>query len=372
MMQTPTALRTFWYSRENPGSVKKDTGGSAMKTPSRMSCGRAIIAVLLTTAMLACPSSGYADETSAGFFTLRNQNPFLQIYGLPTFQTAVLVDKENSAWDLSLDLANHADFGNTDSENFVVDGETYFLTLSMRRRVADWLELGFDLPLVSHADGFMDDMIEGWHDIFGMSNTKRRGPSNELGFLYQRNGEDLYRLESAASGLGDLQLTAAIPLRESVDGRSRVAIRSSVKLPTGDADKLLGSGSADFSAGVYATGTSSMLGRSLVLNGFVGGLVPGEGDVLPTLLHEVIAYGGASAAWQATERIVLTAQLYGQAPYYDSDVEELGGNSLQLTTGIAVRMGRDTLLRMAIVEDVSANATTDFAVHFSIRFGGVD
>ena len=319
---------------------------------------------------LIAPLPGHADSYSAGTFALRNQNPFLQIYGLPTFQSADLVEGDSSNWDLSLDIANHADFGETDIENFVVDGETYFLTLTMRRRITDWLELGFDMPLIAHSAGFMDDMIEGWHDVFGMSNTKRRGPSNELGFLYQRNGEDLYRLDSSASGIGDIQLTAAVPLREGIDGRSRLAIRSSLKLPTGDTDKLLGSGGTDFAIGLYGTGTTALFDRPLELTGFAGGLALGGGDLLPELQRDAVAFGGASATWKATEKIALAAQLYGQTPYYDSDVEELGGSSMQLTAGFIFLVGQGGLLRLAVVEDISANATTDFALHFSVHFGG--
>ena len=320
--------------------------------------------------VLFAPLSSHADSYSAGIFTLRNQNPFLQIFGLPTFQSARLADSSHTDWNLSLDIANHADFGETDIEDFVVDGETYFLTLSMRRRISDRLELGFDLPLVSHTDGVMDNMIEGWHDIFGMSNTKRRGPSNVLGFLYQRNGEDLYRLESPASGIGDLQITAAIPLRSESDGQTGLTIRSSLKVPTGDSDKLLGSGGTDFAIGLYAASTRTLFDRPLELTGFAGGLALGDSDLLPDLQRDAVAFGGASATWQATERIAMAAQLYGQSSYYDSDVEELGGSSMQLTAGFLFQVGRGSLLRLAVVEDVSANATTDFALHFSVRFGG--
>ena len=320
--------------------------------------------------VLIAPLSSHADSYSAGVFALRNQNPFLQIYGLPTFQSADLVDGDRGTWDLGLDIANHADFGETDIENFIVDGETYFLTLSMRRRINDRLELGFDLPVLSHTDGLMDDMIEGWHDIFGMSNTKRRGPSNELGFLYQRDGEDLYRLESPASGIGDLQVTAAIPIRVRSDRQMGLTIRSSLKLPTGDSDKLLGSGGTDFAIGLYGTGRTTLFDRPLELTGFAGGLALGDGDFLPELQRDAVAFGGASATWQATEKIALAAQLYGQTSYYDSDIKELGGSSLQLTAGFLFHVGRGSLLRLAVVEDVSANATTDFALHFSLHFRG--
>jgi hypothetical protein len=305
-----------------------------------------------------------------GTFALRNQNPFLQVYGLPTFQPAGLTAPKVTAWNLSLDLANHADFGETDVENFSIDGETYFLTVSCRRRVGNKLELGFELPFVSHSDGFLDDGIESWHDLFGMSNTRRQGPSNQLAFFYQRDGVDLYRLDSPTSGVGDIQLTAAVALRERNAAGAQLTIRSSLKLPTGEPDKLLGSGAADFSVSLHIAGNSSIWDRPLEYGGFAGALLLGDGDVLPTLQNSAVPFAGAFASWQWSERIAVAAQLSGQGPYLDSDVEELGGNSLQLATGAVFRTRGNWLLRLAVVEDVSANATTDFALHFSIRAEG--
>ena len=216
--------------------------------------------VLLVMSLVASPVVASADETASPGFLLRNQNPFLQIFGLPPFQSAEIAMAGRYKYDLSLDIANHADAGDNAVEDFVIDGESYFLTLSLRRRVHDRLELGVDLPLVAHADGFLDNSIESWHDTFGMSNTKRRGPSNQLGFQYSRDGTVLYRLDSSSAGLGDIQLTAAMPLREPEgDDRRTVTLRSSIKLPTGDADELRGSGAADISVGLYVADRRTLL-----------------------------------------------------------------------------------------------------------------
>lgn len=340
-----------------------------MTIASRMGCGRAGWAAACAGALVACPLNLHADSPSDGGFTLRNQNPFLQVFGLPVFQSAELATSPRTRWNLALDLANHADFGETDTENFRIDGETYFLTLSMRRRVTARLEVGLDLPLLAHDRGFMDNGIEGWHDLFGMSNSRRRGPGNELAFVYQRDGADRFRLESPAAGIGDLQLGAAMPLRGSAEGGSRLTLRASLKLPTGDAGKLLGSGGTDASLGLYADTHRSLLDRRIELGGFAGGLLLGSGDVLPAQQKEVVAFGGMAATWHWTDRLAFAAQLYGQGPYFDSSVEELGGSSLQLAVGIRYRTRSDRVLRFAIVEDVSANATTDFALHFSLGGG---
>lgn len=337
----------------------------------RQSAMRVAPVVLLVTALIVYPCVSCGEYPAARAFPLRNQNPFLQIFGQPAFQSAVLARPGEAEYRVSLDLANHADAGNTTLENFVIDGETYWLSLSLRRRVAGWLELGVDVPLVAHSGGFMDNAIESWHSMLGLSNSKREGPDNQLSYLYERGGTTLYELNSSAAGLGDIQLTAAIPFVEGGGGVPAVALRSTLKLPTGEADKLLGSGAADFSIGVFVSDTHTLFGRQLGVGGFAGALLLGDGDILPTMQRDTVAFAGVAANWQATERFAVAMQVYAQGSYFDSELEELGGDTVQLAVGADYRTrDKGLLLALALVEDVSANATTDFALHFSIRIGG--
>jgi hypothetical protein len=324
---------------------------------------------LLAITLLVYPLAANAEQGVTHGFSLRNQNPFLQIFGLPPFQSATLAVDGTVNYDLSLDIANHADAGDNDVEDFVIDGETYFLTLSLRHGMTERLELGIDLPLIAHAEGFLDNAIESWHDTFGLSNTKRRGPSNQLQFLYANAGTTQYELSSPSSGVGDIQLTAAMPLREASDTDDlAVAVRSSIKLPTGNEDKLRGSGAVDLSVGVYASDTLMLWKRDLDISGFAGVLLLGDGDVLASMQRSAVPYGGIVATWRVTENLGITTQLYAQGAYFDSELEELGGDSVQLAVGGDYRLPeRGLSLSFAVVEDVSANATTDFALHFSLR-----
>ena len=328
--------------------------------------------VLLAIGLLLLPATAVAVQGNWQSFPLRNQNPFLQIFGLPAFQSATLTAEGAPAYDVSLDIANHADDGSNPGEDFVIDGESYFLTLSSRRRLANGVELGIDVPLIAHQHGFLDNAIEGWHDTFGMSNTKRRGPANQLYFAYAGDGVVDYRLNSPSFGIGDIQLTAAMPIRERAnDGDFDVALRASIKLPTGDAEKLLGSGAADLSLGAYVANTGMLWKRPLRVSGFLGALILGDGDVLTEIQRTTVPYGGIAATWRATERLAIATQLSAQGAYYDSALKELGGDSLQLAVGGYYRLrDRGASLGFAIVEDVSANATPDFALHVSLRIDG--
>ena len=338
-----------------------------------MSCfacpGRAPVATLAISAisLILCSAAASSDDQLLQGFALRNHNPFLQVFGLPPLQSATLAPEGSMTMAVSLDLANNADFGETDVENFLIDGESYFLNISLRRRMTDWLELGVDVPLVAHDGGFMDSAIINWHDAFGMSNTKRHGPDDQLQFLYERDGLTLYEMNSGASGLGDVQLSAAIPIKDVQTNGYALTIRSSIKLPTGDDKNLLGSGAADLATGLYVSDSKSLLNRPLDLSGFAGVLLLGNGAVLPGQRKSAVPFGGIAASWQWTDHLAITTQLQAQGPYFESDVEELGASTTQLGVGFSYRLRRSgRCLKFAVVEDVTADATTDFALHFAI------
>lgn len=319
--------------------------------------------------LLISNNAGAGDQH---WFPLRNHNPFLQVYGLPTFQSAFLAPDGKTQYWATFDIANHAESDSLQSETAIIDGESYYLTLSARHRFSKWLEIGFDLPVVRHSNGIFDNAIERWHKIWGLSNTGRNGDSNQLQFSYAREGSIPYELTSSASGIGDLQITAAVPLwnSDAFDGGA-LALRSSLKLPTGDEDKLLGSGATDVSFGLYASDTSVLGHRDLGITAFAGLLLLGKGEILPQIQERTVGFGGMAAAWRASERFSIVAQIYGQGNYLQSDTDAVGGNSTQLTVGGTYDFPRqDMTLSFAIAEDVFTDATADVALHLSIRWHG--
>jgi hypothetical protein len=310
--------------------------------------------------LVCCSLTAIADDQSVESFPLRHHNPFLQIYGLPAFQTAAVASPGGFVVGLSFDITNDADDTQSETEQLIIDGETTSIRLSIRRRFLERLELGVDVPYVRHSGGFLDGSIKGWHDLLGLSNSRREGPDDQLRHSYTRDGTTLVGLDSSVSGIGDVQLSAAFPF-------SKFTVRASIKLPTGDAEKLTGSGATDVSLGVYASRVYQFFERDLGVSGFVGALALGDGDVLPELQRSLVPYGGLALRWQATERFGLATQLSIQGSYFDTDFDDIGGNTLQLGFGADYRAG-DFLWRFAIAEDLNAQATADFAMQLSVRY----
>ena len=302
-----------------------------------------------------------ADESPADAFPLRSHNPVLQIFGLPAFRTHELVAPGNVEVALGYDVANDADDADRASEDLIIDAETQTLTLSLRRRLGERFELGLDVPYVRHSGGYLDSMIYNFHNAVGLPNSQRDGPDDQLRLLFVKDGATLLDLGSPVSGVGDAQLTGAVKL-------GHVTLRGSLKAPTGDAEKLTGSGALDASLGIHSGVTTRCLDRDLTLSGFVGVLALGDGEVMPELQRSVVPYGGAAARWHLAPRLAVAAQIYAQGPYFDIDLDELGGSAFQLAFGGDYRFrASNWILRIAIAEDIAAGAAPDFALHLSIR-----
>jgi len=325
---------------------------------------------VVSLALLLIPAA--ADAVDEQWFSFRNHNPFLQIFGLPPYQAATRVTDGEFKYNFSLDIANHADSDATSIESAVIDGESYVLTFSLRHGLTPWLEVGLYLPLVAHANGLFDKPIERWHKILGLSNNNRNGPSNQLHFSFDSSQIAAYELTSSTVGLGDIQLTAAVPVWEAREPNRRVVtLRSGLKLPTGDTATLRGSGAVDASIGLYASDMSTFAKHNVSLTGFGGVLFLGSGDVLPEIQKHTVGFGGVAATWQLTARLDLTTQLYAQSPYFDSELSILGDSSLQVAFGGVYHWPKHRLsLSFAIVEDVFADATTDVALHLAVRSSG--
>lgn len=307
-------------------------------------------------------------------FALRNHHPLLHVYGLPPFQSASLAAPGSFDYRLSLTVVNNAEIGASPPEVIELDGETWFADLSIRRRIAGRLELGLDLPLVRHSGGILDSTIEGWHDLLGLSNSKRGGPDNQLDYHYEDGGAVVHDVSSSSFGLGDVQLTAAIPLLSGNAPPGRhVALRFSVKLPTGDPDELRGSGATDAALGIYAQTAMQALGQDFALFGFAGALAMGDGELFPGRQRSTVPFGGAAITWNASDRFGVAAQLQAQGSYVDSALEDLGESTLQFALGAIYRSPRSGLsLRFAVIEDVARDATPDFALHFGVHVAGGD
>ncbi len=299
----------------------------------------------------------------------RNLSPVTLGFGLPTLGPAKVLQTRSGRGQVTFDLISNSSEISTANESLVFDGETYRIALSGDYGIGTGLELGFDLPLLSHQGGFLDSFIEGWHDTFGLpQGTRDQTTANQLEYSYTRQDGQSFGLQSDSSGIGDLSLRGAWQLLRDDNRKRALALRVALKLPTGSTEKLTGSGSTDLTLWISGEQRLRTNAGQLFLYGGGGGLISSDGDLLADQRRNLVGFVSLGCGWQPWTRLGLQLQFDGHSPFYrESTLEEISDFAGQLAIGGSLALGEQTVLELAVVEDIIVATAPDVVFHLALR-----
>jgi hypothetical protein len=303
-------------------------------------------------------------------FNTQNQSPVVQIYGLPPIGSAAILAHRKAEGTIILDHASHNVNDSNPREKILLDGESTRITLDGRYGIARGIECGVEIPFVILGGGFLDSFIEGYHNTFGFPQGGRdQAPRNRLLYQYRRDGQERFRIDNSSYGPGDIRLHGAWQSYQKMEGQPRaVALRASLKLPTGDSGQLHGSGSTDFSLWVTASDNYKLALGHLTLFGAAGIMAMTDGKVLQEQQRNWVGFGGMGVGWSPLRWIAFKIQTNVHTPFYrDSELRELNANSAQLTIGGTLAFLDRTTLDIGVTEDIIVLTAPDVVFHFALR-----
>ncbi len=322
---------------------------------------QSLTALMLLSAAVTVQADAINDP-----YVITNRSPFVQVYGLPAAQSASLVNAGSSRTGLQLDISNNFTEDNKGNEAIFIDGETHRANIQFRYGVNEAIELGIDVPYLSHDSGGLDSLIEDWHDFFGFPDGGRPDfPRNQLQFSYVRDGQLISSVTSSNDGVGDVSLSMGYQLSQTET--RQWALRTAVKLPTGDADDLHGSESTDVSLGLNVSDQGLLQQYNISLHATAGAMWMDGGEVLEEWQEDFVLYGSSTLSWQASSNVSLKFQLDAHTAFYDSALTELGDDSAQLILGGAIRLGKNWVLDLAVSEDIAVDTAPDVVFHIGIK-----
>lgn len=301
---------------------------------------------------------------------LGDRGPFAQLHGLPAPRSGELLASGQTETRFTLDAANSFFDAQTDSELLVLDGETQRLEIGVRAGLGNGWEVGFTVPMLQHSGGNLDGFIEGWHKFWGLPDGDRPEVArNRLDHRYARGGVTEVAMDKRESGIGDAEINAAYQLWR--DGDTAVALAATVKLPTGDADRLTGDGTTATDLTLAAT-TQNLWGSTL--SGYANGgvLWMPAGDVLADVQRDYVWHAGAGISWPVSwlsdDFLALKLQLDMHQAFYRSDLRALGENSFLLVIGGTARLAPHWLLDIGVGEDLYVDTAPDVTLQMGLRW----
>jgi len=309
-----------------------------------------------------------SDITLTQPITAYNRSPLLSSFLImpnPQRQNA-----EPDTWALSVeaDLSNYLSYYDTGKETYYTDGETLFVTSTLSYTLKNTLQLSAELPWIHHGGGVLDRAIYNYHDMLSLpQNGRIENVNDRLDIQYRYENQLLVNLKQTSSGIGDIRLH----LEHAGDANE--TLRLSIKLPTGDADELTGTGSSDIAMSYLSANPSWFSERTwlkdvpltLWYNAALSLL--GEHELLTSLeRNPLVISGQLGSAWQLNRHHQLKLQLDGHSPLYESDVRELGWAPLIASFAYEYHVNKAQRFNARISEDLRPRVTPD--VSLAIQF----
>jgi hypothetical protein len=201
----------------------------------------------------------------------------------------MVLAKGHTDWSLTFEAANDIRLASLGARTVREDYEIDRLVARYRFGIREGTDLTVELPLVSRNGGFLDGFIDFWHQsALGIKNNIRTG------LPYGRSFIDLpgHARFGSAAGIGDLTISLAQTLNPRLMGI--VAL----KLPTGSAKNLLGSGAADLGGALQWKVPMDRRWDFYVQGGLV---FQGESSTLPEA-RKTALQGALTLAYRADSR----------------------------------------------------------------------
>jgi len=329
-----------------------------------------IALLLLALSVMVPGTSSLAAAMDIIPFQSSNQSPLIRVFGLPAIDSAIVVPTGRFEGTLTSDVTNNSTSDISQTDAVLLDGETYRFNLSARYGIAPGFQVGIDIPYLANSGGFLDSFIEDFHDAFGLpQGIRKSSPRNRLLYQYTRNGVTKVLVNDGSNGIGDIRLSGAWQLYyQGTEAPRAVALHASIKLPTGNSNRLFGSGSTDFSLWLTASDDYRLPLGHLTVYGAAGGMALTDGDVLKDQQRNLAGFGSLGLGWSPLQWLALKVQADAHTSFFTgSSLKQVNSGSVQLVAGGTIGVSEKTFLDVGISEDVWVDTAPDVVFHLALR-----
>lgn len=324
--------------------------------------------VFLKVMLVTCAFLQNAGASGDQYISVSNLNPFSIGLDQGNAYSSSSFTNKNYAIDLKLEIGNFSKQSTSGNEEIILDGETYKTTFYFYYGFNGQWQGSMSIPHIRHSSGLLDNVIEQWHDMAGLSNSRRSSfSSNRLHYEFLENGVSQVHVVNSVGGIGDINLALSYTPLSWQDKDNIRLINLDFKLPTGDPDRLTGNGAADLGLSVSLMKKNLFGSHRLTMTNGLGLKLHGEGKVLP-LKQKGISYSLHSGIhWRPVKELTLSSQLALHSAYFESDLDELGKASTQLLLGGSFHVEDDMKCQFTLGENLFTDATPDLSLHIVVQ-----
>ena len=308
----------------------------------------------------------FHPTTYAEFYLTRNQNPFTLFQGQPLPLSA---SRLSEGWHLqqSLDISNSLNSQSDNSQNLLVDFESYYLNTRLTRALNKNWSLTLDIPMLHRGTGIFDSAIDSWHKALGLPRASRPNvANNQFAIRYSQNSIPQVQILQSSTELGDISANIGYHLKQSPG--LQIVLWIGAELPSGNATQLAGNAHTDVSLTLAAT---LMPFPRWQIDMNLGVVAPGGNLIASNPTADNVWYAYLAADWQLIDWLQLRVQLESHQSYFVNSTLGLMDKANVIVFGGTININKCNLLDIGVSEDIDVGASPDISVLFSWRYRGV-
>lgn len=282
---------------------------------------------------------------------------------------SVVISKLTRSRKGEVELSSTVTWGNVWNyrENvFIYDAELVRFDTKLTWTLSDGIKVGVLVPVSGRIGGTTDEIIEDFHQTFGLSNADRSArPQDEILIEITNAEGETFRRDKKYWGINDIPVFVTVLLTEGNARWPAVGLTFGGSVPVGNDEELFGVGEPVFGCGVLASKRLNPQSAHIVTAGTSFTFTPRE-ELAGIRLERTEIAGLLGWEWQYSESVSLIGQYAVHSPVA-KDFFEFADPIHELNLGVKWDMSDHTQLEFSITENLFAlNNSTDFGVHFGI------
>lgn len=310
------------------------------------------------------------DWRSYGPLHTQTQNPlYLQFLAMP-MEAPQTLDYHQFETYLHTTFSNVFEYDQSGSILINMDMEIWRTVLGLGYAITPDLDVFVEVPVISNGGGFLDSVIQSYHNLFNFPNGGRElVANNQFSYTVSQNGTTLFNHTATGFGLSDTTLRFKLNASYVLPIPFELAIAPYIKIPTGSETKGLGSGHVDFGLSLFAHKNFLRRFHSFTQVGIV---VLGGHTTLDALLKPTYFNFGQSFEYQIVNGLSALIQLTGSSPAFKNrDNDDLSKVAMDFNVGVAGTLPLkhkfldEFFYQWSFGEDIlSTGPSVDFSVFF--------
>jgi len=315
-----------------------------------------------------CSSLVENQKVPSGPIPIVNQAPIQLLFLQAMPDRAEIVPKGHGSLRLNTIITNTLLSQQADSYEGVIDMEMIRSSLDLWYGIAPGFEICMSLPFVYSYGGIMDHAILDVEQFFNsVRKVREEQKPDRYEYAVKKNEKTFISgKEKRCTGVGDLVLRIKGRIWDEGDRVPGLSARLGLKLPTGDADRALGSGKVDYGLGLLLQKNIDRL--TLYLNADV--IFPGDAFELEAVALKEFYNIMLGGEYTVKPRLSLLMQVnYVTRPFKDTGLEMLDKRILDLLLGVNYYTKHGILIQGGAVEDFFDSEDAGADITFFLNIG---